>query len=80
MVYYENDYHFLKDEEETSEFLKNSSLYNKYLDTIKKDVRFADLNSYEVIASILIENKPIEYQACCPLTIVHEKQMKNGKK
>lgn len=78
MILYDNQYNFLKDEEESVEFIKNPRLYYSYLEAIKKDVRFAVLNSYEVISSLLLESKPFEYQSCCPITIVHEKQMVNG--
>jgi hypothetical protein len=79
VVAYNNEYYFLKDEDELKEFTNNPQIYYNYLNTIKKDVRYAIINSYEDIALINIEKKTFEYQSCCPLTVAHDKQMINGK-
>jgi len=62
------------------ELCKNLNYYYNYLEEIKMDFNPPKMLGLEKIEYVVHDDGLIEYQKCCPVTIAHEKLMKNGTK
>ena len=78
IIYFNSKYYFLTNENEEPEFIKNLNIYNNYFNEVQYDLKVPNVLSYEKIEFMMNDLLPIEYQKCCPVSILNEKSMKTG--